>query len=140
MMKMKRVLTVLLLAVMAFMLTACGGGTGDNKFTVTRVGTASLTSGVPYIEGTYNGGTYKVGVLNAFKDWTAVSVSLSATVGGDTTVTVSGGSGGDLTLDGGIDLTVQNADGDSRVIHVGKDDIFDGEKSGNTVVLILPAE
>lgn len=137
-MKMKRILAVLLLITMAVLLTGCGDSK-TGKFTVTRVATTSLAGGVPFIEGTYNGRKCTVNVINAFKDCKVTEAQMTPNEQGEATLSVTGGDGNSMTIDNGIDLTVQDADGKTRKIHVEKDLSFDAEKSGDDVVLILPA-
>ena len=130
----KAMLAILLLAVTAA-LCACGGG-GDKQFKVEYVGSASVMSTDLYIQGTYEGDGTKLAVQNAFEGCTVKEFAFA----NPENVTMSGTEEGHLKFDGGIILTLEDADGVSHSVTVKEESVFDVTENGGSMQLKLPKE
>lgn len=132
---MKKILTVLLTALLAALLLAlCSCGGSANQFKVIYVGGPGPMSPVVLIHGELDGEEMDLGVKEAFKDCTVKNIAFAE----GESVTLKGTDEGRLRYDGGVIVTLENADGKSFDVTVKEESVFTAEKDGDTVYLLPP--
>ncbi len=129
---MKSLRKVLILIVIAAMLVPLLVGCGSKKFKVEHVLMNSIMGGGYLIEGTYQGKTYRL-PLNSFEGYKATDLSFASDQ-----VTLTGTSGGYLSVSDGINLNLTNEAGEKRTVFIGEGETFDVVADGDSLKLLLP--
>lgn len=129
---MKRILTALIATLLLLILCACGGGA--DQFKVAYVWGNGPNTSVVVIRGEMDGKERDLGVREAFKDCQVKDVKLAK----GETMTLQGTDDGHLRYDGGVIVTLENADGKTFDVTVAEDSVFAAEQEGDTVRLLPP--
>ena len=129
---MKSLRKVLILIVIAAMLVPLLVGCGSKKFKVEHVLMNSIMGGGYLIEGTYQGKTYRL-PLNSFEGYKATDLSFASDQ-----VTLTGTSGGYLSVSDGINLNLTNEAGEKRTVFIGEGETFAVVADGDSLKLLLP--
>ena len=131
-MKIRYRITALLLAGMV-MLAICSCGASDNTFTVDYVASAGVLNSTVIIVGQYKGEEAKLDVGHAFKDCTFTGMDFV-----EENPTLSGTEEGYLKYEGGVILTLTDADGQTHTVEVKEGSKFKLEELDDGWRLLLP--